>query len=179
MDRKHFLKAVCGLGVCGCVANVLAPPNVLADAQAETDQTIAFARYQVAHLARLLATSSAVGACTEILENTGRECAKLGALGARFKGDTAGYFAEARNAWGADFQWDKAKGIVTVGCPRTVRLPAGRHQAHAIVLVQLLGRLPEGVVLRGVRTPGAGVAEGVEAGGGKRCVFEVVVGSTR
>jgi len=115
MDRKEFLKAVCGLGACGCVARALDPPDVRAAGAPDVpDQRLAFARYQVAKMVGFMAAGTAASACTEILEKTGRECAKLGSLGARFKGDPDGYFAEARKAWGTDFQWNKEKGIVTV-----------------------------------------------------------------
>ncbi len=115
MDRKAFLKAMCGIGVCGCIASALDPPDVLAAGQGEApDQRLAFARYQVAKLVSFMAAGPAVPACAESLQKTGRECAKLGQLGARFKGDPDAYFATAKRAFGTDFSWDKEKGIVTV-----------------------------------------------------------------
>jgi len=125
VNRKTFLKTMCGLGACGCVASVLDPPFAAAGGQADVpDQRLAFARYQVAKLAGFMAASPAVSACTEIVQQTGRECAKLTGLAAKFKGNPEGYFAASREAWGTDFQWDKAKGVVVVtvaggpcGCP--------------------------------------------------------------
>jgi hypothetical protein len=115
VDRKQFLKTVCSVGLCGCAARLVEPPGVAAAGQAEVpDQRLAFARYQVANLVRFMAAGQAAPACVEALEQTGRECAKLGGLGARFKGDPQGYFATARKAWGTEFQWDKARGVVTV-----------------------------------------------------------------
>jgi predicted hydrocarbon binding protein len=175
MDRKTFLKTVCGLGACGCVATLVPPTVARAADQAEApDQRLAFARYQVAHLVRIMAAGPAVPACTEALEQTGRECAKLGGLGAKFKGDPQGYFATARKAWGTDFQWDKAKGIVTVavaegpcGCPLVdaKRTPAFWCHCSAgyqkEIFSAVFGR-PVQVSLKESKLAGA-----------RRCVFEV------
>lgn len=178
MDRKTFLKTMCGLGACGCLARVLDGRDALAAGQADVpDQRLAFARYQVAKLAGFMAAGPAVAACTEILEKTGRECAKVAALAARFKGDPEGYFAASRAAWGTEFRWDKAKGIVTVvvaegpcGCPLVDarRTPAFwcncsvGYQTEAFSAV--FGRLVR-VALKESKLSGS-----------KHCVFEVGVG---
>lgn len=47
---------------------------------------------------------------------------------------------------------------------RPLRLPAGPRQAHPAVLVQLLGRIPEGILRRPVRPRGEGFPEGIQAG---------------
>lgn len=178
MDRKVFLKTVCGLGVCGCVASLARPPQAPAAEPAEvTDRRLAFARYQVANLVRFMAAGAAVPACTEALERTGRECAKLGALGAKFKGDPEGYFAAAHEAWGTDFQWDKAKGIVTVavaegpcGCPLVDAKRTPPFWCNCSVGYQeesfaaLFGH------------PVQATLKESKLAGGKRCVFEVRVG---
>jgi hypothetical protein len=78
------------------------------------DQRLAFARYQVAKMVGFMAGGTAAPACAEILQKTGRECARLGQINVKFKGDPDGYFAAARKAWGTDFSWNKEKGIVTV-----------------------------------------------------------------
>jgi hypothetical protein len=115
VDRKEFLKRACGLGVCGCVLSVLDPPEALAATPAEVpDQRLAFARYQVANMVGFMAAGPTAHASARILEDTGRECAKLGGLSAKFKKDPEGYFATARKNWGTDFSWDKEKGIITV-----------------------------------------------------------------
>jgi hypothetical protein len=110
-----FLKTVCGLGVCGCVASLVDAPEALAAAPEQVpDQRLAFARYQVAKMVGFMAGGTAAPACAEILQKTGRECARLGQINVKFKGDPDGYFAAARKAWGTDFSWNKEKGIVTV-----------------------------------------------------------------
>ena len=115
MDRKEFLKNACGLGVCGCVLSVLGPSEVLAATTTQVpDQRLAFARYQVAKMVGFMAADTAAPACARILENTGRECSKLGGLSTRFKGDPEGYFATAKKNWGTEFSWDKQKGVITV-----------------------------------------------------------------
>jgi hypothetical protein len=115
VNRKEFLKRACGLGVCGCVLSVLDPPEALAATPAEVpDQRLAFARYQVAKMIGFMAAGPTAPACARILEDTGRECARLGGLSAKFKGDPEGYFATARKNWGTDFSWDKEKGSITV-----------------------------------------------------------------
>ncbi len=79
MDRNEFLKNACGLGVCGCVLSVLDPSEVLAATTAQApDQRLVFARYQVAKMVGFMAAGPAAPACVEVLEKTGRECAKLG-----------------------------------------------------------------------------------------------------
>jgi hypothetical protein len=177
MDRKAFLTTMCGLGACGCMAGLPDGPEVLADGQTEApDQRLVFARYQVAKLAGFMAAGHAVPACTEILEKTGRECAKISRLGERFKGNPEGYFAAARNAWGTEFQWDKAKETVTVavaegpcGCPLVDAKRTPAFWCNCSVGYQkesfsaLFGR-PVQVTLKESKLAG-----------GKRCVFEVQV----
>jgi len=179
MDRKRFLETVCGLGACGCVASLVGPARLLAAGQAEApDQRLAFARYQVANMVRLMAAGPAVPACTEVLESTGRECAKLGGLAARFKGDPEGYFAAARKAWGTEFQWDKAKGVITVsvpegpcGCPLVDVKRTPSFFCHCSVGYQresfstLFGRPVDARI------------EASKLAGAARCVFQVTVGS--
>ena len=177
MDRKAFLKTVCGLGVCGCVASLVDPPEALAAApQQVPDQRLAFARYQVAKMVGFMAAGTTAPACAEILQKTGRECAKLGQLGVKFKGDPDAYFAAATKTWGTDFQWNKEKGIVTVSvaegecsCPLVdnKRTPAFfcncsvGYQKEAFETI--FGR-PVQVSLRESKL-----------GGSKRCVFEVTL----
>jgi hypothetical protein len=178
MDRKAFLKTVCGLGVCGCVASVLDPRDVLAGESAQVpDRRLEFARYQVANMVKSMAAGPAAAACTKVLEQTGGECAKLGALGARFKGDPQGYFAAIKKAWGTDAQWDKAKGIVTVsvaegpcGCALVdaTRMPAFWCNCS-------VGYQKEMFTAVFGRPVQASLKESKLAGA-KRCVFEVQVG---
>lgn len=179
MDRKTFLETVCGLGVCGCVASVLDPPDALAAEQPEAvDQRLAFARYQVANMVRFMAAGPAVSACNGVLEQTGRECAKLGGLAARFKGNPDGYFATARQAWGTEFEWNKEQGVVTVavaegpcGCPLVDARRTPPVWCNCSVGYQkesfsaVFGR------------PVLATLKESKLAGGKRCVFEVRVQS--
>jgi hypothetical protein len=177
MDRKQFFKTMCGLGACGCVANLLPPSDVRAAEQVEVpDQRLAFARYQVANLVRFMAAGPAVPACTAALEQTGRECAKLGGLGAKFKGDPEGYFAEAKKNWGTDFTWDKPKGVITVavaegecGCPLVDKRRTPAVWCNCSVGYQK--ETFETVFARPVR---ARLKES-KLSGSKRCVFEVTL----
>jgi hypothetical protein len=101
--------------VCGCVLGALDPSEVVAAAKAQApDQRLAFARYQVAKMVGFMAADPTAPACARILEETGRECARLGGLSTRFKGDPEGYFATARKNWGTEFSWDREKRIITV-----------------------------------------------------------------
>ena len=118
MDRKEFLKTVCGLGVCGCVASLVDPTEALAAApQQAPDQRLAFARYQIAKMVGFMEAGTTAPACAEILQKTGRECAKLGQLQVKFKGEPEGYFTAIKKAWGTDSSWDKEKGIITITVP--------------------------------------------------------------
>ena len=165
MDRKRFLKTVCGLGVCGCVASLVDAPEALAAAPEQVpDQRLAFNRYQVAKMVGFMAAGTTAPACAEVLQKTGRECAKLGQINVKFKGDPDGYFAAARKAWGTDFSWDKEKGIITVAVAEgECSCPAGGQQANAGLLLQLLGRVPAGSLRGSIRKAGPGVAQGIEA----------------
>jgi hypothetical protein len=180
MDRNTFLKCVCGLGACGCVSSLLGVADAVAAEPAEVpDQRLAFARYQVANLVRFMAAGPAVPASTEAIEQTGRECAKLGGMGARFKGNPEGYFETARKAWGTEFQWDKAKGVVTVavadgpcGCPlvdakRTPAFWCNCAVGYQKEMFSAVFDRPVQATLKESKLAGA-----------KRCVFEVQVGST-
>jgi len=175
MDRKDFLRSACGLGVCGCALNFLATPELArAEDAAPPDQKLAFARYQVAKMVGFMAADAAAAACAGIIEKTGRECAKLGQLQARFKGDPQGYLAAIKKAWGTESSWDKEKGAITIavpegecGCPMVDggRTPAFwcncsvGYQKEAFETV--FGK-PVQVSLKESKL-----------GGSKRCVFEV------
>lgn len=125
MDRKEFLMRACGLGVCGCALNLICSPGLVHAADTpQEDQRLLFARYQLAKLLGAMIAGAPAETCAGILEGTGRECARLGQLGVRFKGNPEGYFAAARQAWGTEFTWDRERGVVTVavaagpcGCP--------------------------------------------------------------
>lgn len=181
MDRKEFLKTACGLGLCGCALNLLGPAAPLladetpAEAPAE-DQRLVYVRYQFAKLLGFMAADAPAETCAGILEQTGRECAKLGRLGARFRGDPEGYFATANQSWGTDFAWDKEKGVVTVavaegdcGCPlvdarRTPAVWCNCSVGYQKESFEALFGRPVQVRLRESKLAGA-----------KRCVFEVTL----
>jgi predicted hydrocarbon binding protein len=182
MNRKEFLKAACGLAACGC-ARAARPALAATEAEAKPavppeppDQRLAFARYQVAKLAGFLAEAPAAAGCAELVRRTGRECARLGQLGATFRGRPEAYFAEAQKAYGTEFRWDKEKGTISVavpggpcGCPLVDarRTPAFWCQCSVgyqqETFEALFGK-PVEVALRESKL-----------GGSKRCVFEVKV----
>jgi hypothetical protein len=177
VDRKEFLKSVCSLGVCGCVAGLLDPREVLAATQADApDQRLAFARYQVAKMAGFMAAGATAPACAEILQKTGRECAKLGQLGAKFKGDPEGYMATARKAWGTDFSWDKEKGVITVAVPEgECNCPlVDNKRTPAFFCNCSVGYQKESFEAVFGRPVQALLKES-KLGGSKRCVFEVTL----
>jgi hypothetical protein len=177
VNRKEFLKSACGLGVCGCVLSVLDPSEVLAATTAQApDQRLAFARYQVAKMVGFMAGGSTAPACAEILEKTGRECAKLGGLSAKFKGNPEEYFATAKKDWGTEFSWDKEKGIVTVavaegecGCPLVDSKRTLPFFCNCSVGYQKESF--ENVFGRPVKA----TLKESKLGGSKRCVFEVTL----
>jgi hypothetical protein len=114
MDRREFLFSACGLGVCGCTTGLAAVPATTR-AEEAPDQRLAFARYQVANLVRFMEADKAIApACAILIEMTGRECARLGQLPGRYKGDLDGYLAAIKQAWGTDSTHDRARGVVTV-----------------------------------------------------------------
>jgi hypothetical protein len=177
VDRKTFLKTACGLGVCGCVASLVDPIAALAATPEQApDRQLAFARYQVARMVGFMAAGPAAPACADVLEKTGRECAKLGGLAARFKGDPEGYMATARKAWGTEFQWDKQKGIVTVAvaegectCPLV-----DNKRTPAFFCNCSVGYQRESFETVFGRPVQASLKES-KLGGSRRCVFEVTV----
>jgi hypothetical protein len=179
MDRKEFLKSACGLGACGCALHFLgvSEPLHAAAATAEVpDQRLAFARYQVAKMVGFMAAGTTAPACAEILQKTGRECAKLGQLGVKFKGDPDGYFAASRKAWGTDFSWDKEKGIITVAvaegecsCPLVDSKRTLPFFCNCSVGYQKESF--ENVIGRPVKA----TLKESKLGGSKRCVFEVTL----
>ena len=177
MDRKEFLRSACGLGVCGCVLGALDPSDVSAAATAQApDQRLAFARYQVAKMVGFMAADPTAPACAQILQNTGRECARLGGLGAKFKGDPEGYFATARKNWGTEFSWDKQRGVVTVAvaegecsCPLVDSQRTSPFFCNCSVGYQKQSF--ESVFGRPVQA----VLKSSKLDGSKRCVFEVTL----
>jgi hypothetical protein len=181
VDRKAFLKTVCGLGVCGCVASLVDPPDVLAAAPEQAqDQRLAFARYQVAKMVGFMSAGACAPAAVDVLEKTGRECAKLGGLAARFKGDPDGYFAAARTAWGTDFQWNKEKGIVTVAVPEgECSCPlVDNKRTPAFFCSCSVGYQKESFGTIFGRPVQASIKES-KLGGSKRCVFEITLSPDR
>lgn len=175
MDRKEFLKKACGLGVCGCVLRWSDPTEVSAAAPAEVpDQRLAFARYQVAKMVGFMAAGTSAPQCAEVLQQTGRECAKLGGLAAKFKGDPDGYFAAATKAWGTEFSWDKPKGIITVAVsegPCSCALVDNRR-TPAFFCNCSVGYQKESFANIFGRPVEASLKES-KLGGSKRCIFEV------
>lgn len=177
MNRKEFLKNACGLGMCGCVLAALDPVDVVAEAAAGApDQRLAFARYQVAKLVGHMAAGPTAPACADILEKTGRECARLGGLPGRFKGNPDGYFAAAKRNWGTEFTWDREKEIVSVavaegecGCPLVDANRTPAFWCHCAVGYQQ--ETFESVFGRPVRA----VLKASKLNGSPRCVFEVTL----
>ena len=180
MNRKEFLKNACGLGLCGCALSLVGAPELLqasagdAPAADPPDQRIAFARYQIAKMAGFMAADSAAQACAEIVQKTGRECAKLGQLHVKFKGDPDGYFAEAKKNWGTEFTWDKPKGIITVAvaegecsCPMVSAKRTPAFWCNCSVGYQKESF--EGIFGRPVQV----ALKESKLSGSKRCVFEV------
>ncbi len=181
MDRKGFLKSVCGLGVCGCALNLVVPPGPVqaAETPAATpaeDQRLLFARYQLAKMLGFMAAGAPAETCAGILEKTGRECAKLGQLPVKFKGDPEGYFATAKKNWGTDFTWDRQKGVVTVavaegdcGCPLV-----DKRRTPAVWCNCSVGYQKEAFETVFGRPVSARLKES-KLSGAKRCVFEVTL----
>ena len=177
MNRKEFLKSVCGLGACGCVASVVGPVETLAATPADVpDQRLAFARYQVAKMVGFMQAGTSAAASVSVLENTGRECAKIGGQAARFKTDPEAYFAAAKAAWGTDFQWNKKKGIIIVtvaegpcGCPLVDNKRTPAFFCHCSVGYQKESF--ETIFGRPVRAS----MKASKLSGSPRCVFEVEV----
>ena len=177
MDRKEFLKTACGLGMCGCALNLFGAttPLLAAEPPAE-DQRLAYTRHQLAKLLGFMAADAPAETCAGILEQTGRECAKLGQLGVKFKGDPEGYMATANKAWGTDFQWNKEKGIIAVsvpegecGCPMV-----DNKRTPAFFCNCSVGYQKESFEAVFGRPVQASLKES-KLGGSKRCVFEVTV----
>lgn len=177
MDRKEFLKSACRLGVCGCALSLLGAPEPLhAGDAAAPDQRLVFTRYQLAKMVGFMATDASAEACAGILEKTGRECAKLGRLQLKFKGDPEGYFAATKENWGTDSSWDKEKGVITVavaegecGCPlvdsqRTPALWCNCSVGYQKEAFETIFGKPVRVSLKESKL-----------GGSKRCVFEVTL----
>ena len=175
MDRKEFLKSLCGLGVCGCVLSLFsAPEPVHAEDTASLDQRLLFARYQLAKMLGFMATDTTAAACAGVLEKTGRECAKLGQLQVKFKGDPEGYFATAKKNWGTDFTWDKEKDIITVavaegdcGCPLV-----DKRRTPAVWCNCSVGYQQESFETIFGRSVQVALKES-KLSGSKRCLFEV------
>jgi hypothetical protein len=149
-------------------------PLAAAAATDVADQRLAFARYQVAKMVGFMAAGTAAHASAEILEKTGRECAKLGQLPARFTGDPEGYFAAARKNWGTDFSWDKQRGTITVAvaegecsCPLV-----DSRRTPAFFCNCSVGYQKEAFETVFGRPVQASLKES-KLGGSKRCVFEV------
>lgn len=175
MDRKEFLKRVCGIGACGCAAVFFNPTEpLLAEETVAVDGRLAFARHQIAKMVGFMAEGANGGVCAGVIEKTGRECAKLGQLQAKYRGDPEGYFAAAKKNWGTDFSWDKEKGVITVtvpegecGCPMVdnKKMPAVWCNCSVGYQKETFETVFGKPVQASLKVS--------KLGGGKRCVFEV------
>jgi len=181
MNRKEFLRTICGMGVCGCGLGALGAARAATDVEAKPaapadppDQRLLLARYQLAKLVGFMAASPTAPACAHLVGKTGRECAKLGGMGKTFKGNPAGYFDEARRSYGTGFQWDRENGLVTVtvpegecGCPLVDvrRMPAFWCNCSVGYQEEVF----EAVFGRPVEVS----LQASKLGGSKTCVFEV------
>jgi hypothetical protein len=183
MDRMEFLKRMCGFGICGCALSGLGAADVLA-ASGPTeppappptvpDQRLAFARYQIAKLAGFMAADPAAASCAQLVERTGRECAKLGRMGTTFKGNPEGYLAAAHESYGTEFLWDRERGIITAtvtegecGCPLVDASRTPAFWCNCSVGYQR--EVFEAVFGRPVQVS----LKGSKLSGGKTCVFEM------
>lgn len=116
MDRKQFLQRICGAGICGCALSFLAAPEALkAEEAAWPVQRLAFARYQ---LASFMAAGQDATACAGFIQMTGCECAKLGQLPVKFKGNPDGYLAAFRKLWGTESTRDRRTASSSSPYPR-------------------------------------------------------------
>lgn len=174
MDRRGFM--ACGLGACGCAMGIMAVPGVLrAEDATEPDQRLAFARYQLANLIRFMEAGMENPATSvSLIEKTGRECARLGQLPGRHKGDVDGYLAAIRQAWGTDSTYDKERGVITLmvadgecGCPLVDPKRTPAFWCHCSVGYQK--EAFETITSRPVRV----TLKGSKLSGSKRCTFEV------
>lgn len=175
MNRKEFVKSACGLGVCGCALSLLGAPEVIqAEDTAARDQRLALAQYQIAKMVGFMATDLSAEDCAGILEKTGRECAKLGQLQVKFKGDPDGYFAAVKKNWGTECSWDREKGIITVavaegacGCPMV-----DKRRTPAVWCNCSVGYQKEAFETIFARPVKASLKESKLAGS-TRCIFEI------
>ncbi len=175
MDRKEFLKNVCGLGVCGCVLGLPgAVESLHAEGAAATDQRLVFARYQLSKMVGFMAADMSSEATVGILQKTGRECAKVGKLHVNFKNNPEAYFASARKNWGTDFSWNKKNSTIAVtvpegpcGCPlvdpkRTPALWCNCSVGYQMEAFETIFGRPIHASLKESKL-----------NGGKRCIFEI------
>jgi hypothetical protein len=185
VDRKEFLKSGCVYGVCGCALSLLGvlDPSAAADTPppaAETppaDQRLAFVKYQLAKMLGFMEADAPVETYAGILEKTGRECAKLGQLQVKFKGDPEGYFAAAKSAWGADFTWDKEKGVITIAAPEgECACPLVDSQRTPAIWCNCAVGYQKETLETVFGRPIASSLKESKLSGSKRCVFEVTLG---
>jgi len=174
VDRKEFLKNICGFGVCGCVLSLPIAMESLHAEDAALDQRLVFARYQLSKMLGFMATDTTSSAAVGILQKTGRECAKLGKLHANYVKDPEGYFAAAKKSWGTDFVWDKANNKIVVsvaegpcGCPLV-----DPKRTPVVWCNCSVGYQMETFETIFGKTVHAFLKES-KLNGGKRCVFEV------
>ena len=117
MDRKHFLKNACGLGICSCVgAGLLTGGTASAADQELTPWKDQFIKHRFAKLIDILDESLDETTKNEIIEKLGRECS-LNSLAQNFKGDVDGFFNKIHQRWGENANFDREKGIIKIEMP--------------------------------------------------------------
>ncbi len=174
MDRKQFLKSACGLGACGCALTLGVAPLAEAAAAEAEDQRLAFVKHQVAKMVGFVAADAPEPTCVGILQKTGGECARLGGLAARFKGDPEKYFATARKAWGTEFTWDEAKGLITVtGAETECSCPLVDTKKTPPIFCNCAAGYQKETFETIFGRPVQATLKQTQLAGSKRCVFEV------
>jgi predicted hydrocarbon binding protein len=117
MDRKSFMKNVCGLGICSCVGSgLLSISKASASENDYTDWKENFIKYRFAKLIDILDSTLDENTKNNIIESLGKECSKDG-FAVNYKNNPDGFFNEIHNRWGENASYDKEKGLIRIETP--------------------------------------------------------------
>jgi hypothetical protein len=132
MNRRELLNHACGVGLCSCAAAVIFDDSCSAAQENNTGSEelqkmqkelnrkqwwLDHTKKQFAKLWELLEPHLDEKKRLDIIEQLGRNCAKLIGLGERYKGNPQGYFEHMGRLQGEKFEYDKANGIIKATTP--------------------------------------------------------------
>ena len=130
MEKREFLKKMCGVGLCSCVASTINPGSVKAQTEQEDDECkkakemnwrlewrLNLAKRQYSTLLNKIEPEISDEKLAGMLEESGRNCAKSLGWAEKYKGNPEGFFKHMHEHAGEQLSFDESGNIITIITP--------------------------------------------------------------